>query len=69
MDETQRAAFLQAQAACALIEMEAMKAANKEREQQGYSLAYDEAAFMAVIDKYGIHHNAALFTLGNHDDH
>ncbi len=58
--ETRNLVYIQSQVACALIEMEAMKAANVEREQRGESLAYDEAAFMAIIDKYGIHHNAVI---------
>lgn len=55
-----RVAFVNAMVACALCELEAMKAANEERRDQGYALAYDEAAFMAVPEKYGIHHNQVL---------
>lgn len=61
--ENGNAAFVFSQTACALIEMEAMKAANAERESQGYSLAYDEEAFLALIDRYAIHHNAVLTQL------
>lgn len=60
MNENERAVFLMSQTACALIEMEGMKAANIERESHGYALAYGEEAFLALIEKYGIHHNAAL---------
>lgn len=36
--------------AIALIETEAMKAANESRKQSGYSLAYGEESFIRVID-------------------
>jgi len=60
----QSVAYVHAQVACALIELEAMKAANRERDICGDAPAYGEAAFMALQDKYGIHHNAVLTTLG-----
>jgi hypothetical protein len=60
----QKAAYLNSQTACALIKMQSMMAENQERESQGKSLAYGEEAFLALIDKYGIHHNAAVRTLG-----
>lgn len=63
MSPEQRAIFLQSQAACALIEMEAMKAANWMREMKGETIAYGEEAFMDLISTYGIHHNQALLTL------
>ena len=63
MTPEQSAAFVQAQAACMLVELEAMKAANKAREQQGLSPCYGEAAFMALIDRWGVHHNGALSTM------
>jgi hypothetical protein len=40
------------------IEMNAMIAENKQREVIGESMAYTEEAFMGLVDKYGIHHNA-----------
>ncbi len=55
-----KAAYIQSQVACALLEMEAMKALNMERDHRQQALAYDEEAFLAVIQKYGIHHNAVL---------
>lgn len=63
MDPFQRAVFLQSQTISALIEMESMKVANEERRSQGYSLAYDEKAFIDVIARHGISHNQALITL------
>lgn len=65
MTAEQSAAFVQAQAACMLVELEAMKAANKAREQQGFSPAYGEDEFMALIDKWGVHHNGALSTMAS----
>lgn len=46
------------------IEMNAMIAENKQREHLGKSLAYDEKAFMDLIEKYNIHHNAFPFYKG-----
>lgn len=61
MNEQQRCIWLQSQIACALIEMEAMKAANVERESEGKALAYDEEAFMNLINRYGIHRRSLAF--------
>ena len=63
MNENQRAAFLDSQTACALIEMESMKALNTYREMRGETIAYNEQAFLDLIPRYGIHHNQALLTL------
>lgn len=52
------AALISARVAEALITCEAYKAANEERREQGHALAYDEAAFLKIIEKCGIHHNA-----------
>ena len=41
----------------AMIELEGMKAANKEREMQGKSLAYGEDAFQALLRQYEFGHN------------
>ena len=60
MDREQRIVFVQAQTVCAMAEIEAMKAANREREDQGKALAYDEAAFMSVPDQFLIGHNAVI---------
>jgi hypothetical protein len=63
MNETERAAFLMSQTACMLVEMEAMKAANRKRQMNDHSDAYGEDEFLALIEKYGTGHNAALTTL------
>ncbi len=43
------------------IEMQGMIAENKQREQKGESLAYDEKAFNSLIEKHGIFHNKFPF--------
>jgi len=58
MTDEQRAAYIQAQTVSALAEIEGMKAANKYREMRGETIAYNEDSFYAVVDKYGISHNA-----------
>ena len=60
MNEAQQAALVTAQAAAALIEMEAMKAANIIRLDQGKTIAYDEGAFMKLIETYGIGYNSVM---------
>jgi len=60
MTPEQKAAYVFAQAVCAIGEIEGMKALNSEREHKGCALAYDEEAFLKVSEKYGIHHNAVL---------
>ena len=62
MTPEQSAAYIHAQAVAALAEIEAMKAENWMREMKGHTIAYGEEEFLAVIDKYGIHHNAVLMT-------
>lgn len=63
MSEEQRVAYLNAMVACAMIEAMGMQAENEQRKACGYSMAYDAAAFVAVIEKYGIHHNGAVNTI------
>lgn len=58
MTDVQKAAYVFAQAVAAMAEIESMKAANWMREDQGKTIAYGEEAFLAVIEEYGIHHNA-----------
>lgn len=65
MDDAQKAAYVMAQTACMMAEMEAMKAANRARQQNDYSDAYGEEEFLALIDKWGLSHNAVLTTFGN----
>ena len=60
MTPEQQAAYIFGQAVAAMIELESMKAMNLEREIRGESLAYPGESFLALIDKYGISHNAIL---------
>lgn len=60
MNEAQQVVYLEAQIMCARIEMEGMKSENIERVRNGHAQAHDESAFMDVIEKWGIHHNAVL---------
>lgn len=63
MTKSQAAAYVFAQAVCALSDIEAMKAANAERAGQGLAQAYGEEAFADIANRYGIHHNAVVTTL------
>ena len=60
MNEQQKAAYIFSQSVCALIELEAMKAANKERELRGEMLAYHEEVIMELFSKYSIGHNDVI---------
>jgi len=60
MTPEQTAAYVTAQAACANAEVAGMTAENMQRAALGQSMAYDEAAFVAVIENYSIHHNAVI---------
>ena len=62
MTPEQRAAYIYAMAASMLVEMESMKALNRERVSVGFGEAYDEKAFLDLIDKYGLHHNQVVET-------
>jgi hypothetical protein len=60
MTPEQIAAYVQSQVACASIEVEAMKAENRLFEEQGYAQVYNEAAFRAIPDQFGIGHNSVV---------
>lgn len=60
MTRSEAVAYVQAMTACALAEIEGMKAENTQREKSGYSPAFVFDDFSAVIEKYGIHHNAVI---------
>ncbi len=59
----ERVAFISSQTTCALIEMESMKALNTYRQMRGETIAYDESAFLGIIDKYGLGYNDVILTL------
>jgi hypothetical protein len=52
------AALINARVACAMIRLEACKAANTQRASQGLAPAYGEAEILAIIEEEGIYHNA-----------
>jgi hypothetical protein len=60
MDEKAKAAYIISQSACAMIAMQGMVAANKERELKGEVIPYDEKAFMDLMGEYGLHHNTVV---------
>lgn len=60
MDKTERAAFVIAQAACAMAEIAAMQAHNAADERSGRVPLYHYGDFLAVQEKYTIGHNAVL---------
>jgi hypothetical protein len=62
MTSAQAAAYIIAQAACATAEIAAMEAANANARRHDVTPRYDEQHFLAVPEKYGIHHNAVLAT-------
>lgn len=64
MDENARAAFLIAQAACAMAEAAGMQAENQLCAHRNRPPDYREVDFQRIINKYGIGHNAALTWLG-----
>lgn len=60
MNEEQRAAFLNAQTACALIEAQGMTADNQRAVANGVQPEWAKHHFDALIDRYGLGHNAAV---------
>lgn len=60
MTEEQQAAYVNAQAACAMIEAMGMQAANVLAQQTGAPLPYGQDNFQALIEHYSIHHNGVL---------
>ena len=61
----QNIVYIANQSLSATIEQEAMKAENRERERRGLAPAHSYEAFMALIDKYQLHHNATITNLHN----
>lgn len=58
MTPEQKAAYVNAMVACALVEMYAMMAANEDADRRKVIRPYGEKNFRDLIEKYGIHHNA-----------
>jgi len=59
MTEEQKAAYIIAQAACAMIEALGLQAENIHLAAVGKG-TYGEEAFNAIINRYGIHNNACI---------
>jgi hypothetical protein len=60
MTPEQQAAYIIAQAACAMARIAAMAAENQMRAHFGQTPAYGEAAFEAIPNELGIHHNDVI---------
>lgn len=60
MTPEQQAAYIMAQAACAIAEVAGMQAENQQRAASGLSPAYTEQAFNDVVARNGVHHNAVI---------
>lgn len=60
MNREQRIAYIISQSAAALITAMAMQAENDQRKHLGQSMAYQEDAFLNVIDQHGIGTNSVL---------
>lgn len=68
MDKQQTIAYFNAQVTCALIEMEGMKAENRQLAAEGKPEVYDHDSFKDIINSYGIGRNAALTLFQNCED-
>ena len=55
--------YLQSMNTAAQIELQSMLAANRVREINNEAHAYNEEAFMGLIDKYGLGHNSVVSCL------
>lgn len=60
MNTNEKAAFIQSQATAAMIEAMGMQALNEHRKSLGQTIAYDDEAFVNLIEKYGLGHNSVL---------
>jgi hypothetical protein len=60
MTPEQRIAYIQAQIACAMIELEGMKAENAIAEYNHDLPPFDGASFKKLIEEYGISHNQVI---------
>ncbi len=60
MTTEEKAAYIQSQSACAIIEAFGMMTENLHRQFKGESNAYSDQQFQMLINKYGIGHNDVL---------
>ena len=61
--QMRQVAYVMATTVAATAWIEAMKAANAEREARGHAQAYNEEAFERVAQDFGLHHNAVVAAL------
>lgn len=57
------AAYIMGMTACAMIKAFGMIADNQKAQLDGREMKYSQSDFDALIDEYGIHHNATISTL------
>ena len=60
MTEEQNIVYTQGMLLQARITMEGMIAENQQRAHCGEQMAYTQKSFNALIEEYGIHHNAVI---------
>ena len=63
--QMRQVALVISQSVAAQIRLAGMLALNSERERRGETLAYDEAAFEAVIQEFGLGWNTVVTTLNS----
>ena len=66
MTEEQKAAYIQAKTVAAYATIQGMMVTNRERASKDFTEAYDEEAFLAVENEFGISENH-LISLFVHD--
>ena len=66
MAPEEKVAYINAQTACALAEIEGMKAENANRLQYDNAIAYRGADFNSVCESYGITHNQVISFFGGY---
>ena len=66
MTPEQKAAFVFSQSVAAMAAIESMKVTNRERVSKGNTEAYDEKAFLEVIDNYNIGYNDVVGLFREH---
>jgi hypothetical protein len=60
MTAEQKVAYVNAQTAAMLAELEGMKVTNLERQMADQAMAYGEDKFRELPDQYGLRHNQIL---------
>lgn len=61
--EFQRVAYTISNAIGGLIEAMGMQAKNQERLSEGKTIAYDDVAFINIVEDRGLHHNSLMTQL------